>query len=186
MRTRDFSACEPPQAQVGSMFLGQNEYRSPQAMAGQLLRWPPLARRLKASPGYLWHRSYFRFPRGIGLIVCFDSRESLMEFAKTPEHHAIMHWLVGTDEDSESHSADPSRAPAKAGFIRILQAESVGYANGAWRADRPDLQMVRRWEDQRPQDLPPGTLPAALRRTVTGAGALRRTLRSLLPGSAER
>lgn len=123
MRSNDFSA-GPPQARAESFFLGANRYRSPLSMAGQVRRWPAVARALKDHPGYLWHRSYYEFPMGIGLFVAFDSRDSLLAFARTPEHHEIMKWLVGGDS-----------AHARAGFIRILSAEEWGYTNGAFRAE---------------------------------------------------
>lgn len=124
MRSNDFTA-GPPQAQAESFFLGMNRYRSPLAMAGQLRRWPKVAKALKAHPGYLWHRSYFEPPNGIGLMVAFESRDSLLAFARTPEHHEIMKWLVAGGDD----------APARGGFIRILSAEEWGYTNGIFRAE---------------------------------------------------
>ncbi|MDZ5078802.1 hypothetical protein [Nesterenkonia sp. HG001] len=181
MRTRDFSACRAPQARTGALFLGCNEYRSPKAFAEQLITWAPLGRALKRAPGYLWHRSYYEFPLRIGLVVSFESRESLMEFAKMPEHQAIMHWLVGTSPETGTRSADPAKAPVVGGFIRILEAEDVGYANGTWRADSEELHMVERWQDQRPGDRRPGDLPDRLRATVTGVGQITALARALNP-----
>ncbi|GAB3193208.1 hypothetical protein [Nesterenkonia suensis] len=181
MRTRDFSACRAPQARTGALFLGCNEYRTPKAFAEQLITWAPLARALKNAPGYLWHRSYYEFPLRIGLVVCFDSRQSLMAFAKAPEHQAIMHWLVGTSPETGTRSANPTQAPVAGGFIRILQAEDVGYVNGTWRADGEELRMVERWQDQRPGDRSPGDLTPELRATVTGAGRLTALVHALNP-----
>ncbi|MFB9777356.1 antibiotic biosynthesis monooxygenase family protein [Brevibacterium otitidis] len=134
MRTTDFSAT-PPQGRAGSVFLGCNEYRSPWAMVEQLRRWPKLARALKRAPGYLWHRSYYEFPKRIGLIVVFESQDDLMRFARTHEHHEIMHWLVGRGDES----------PARGGFIRILTAEEWGYTNGIFRAEDGRTGMIDRF-----------------------------------------
>ncbi|WP_022871884.1 hypothetical protein [Nesterenkonia alba] len=183
MRTRDFSACKAPQARAGAVFLGQNEYRTPKGFLQQLILWPPLARRLKQAPGYLWHLSYYRFPLRIGLVVAFETREQLYEFAKTDEHQAIMHWLVGTDENSGTWPADPDSAPVLGGFIRTYTADEVGYANGTWRADRDELRMIERWESQRSADRPPGNLPARLRAGIRGAGQVA-ALGRALTGSA--
>ncbi|MGQ7788557.1 hypothetical protein [Nesterenkonia sp. K-15-9-6] len=181
MRTRDFSACRAPQARTGALFLGCNEYRSPRAFLEQLVTWGPLAKALKNAPGYLWHRSYYEFPLRIGLVVCFESRESLMAFAKAPEHHAIMHWLVGTSPETGTGSADPAKAPVVGGFIRILEVEEVGYVNGTWRAEGDELRMVENWQDRSPGARRPGDLPDDLRATITGAGRVRALARALNP-----
>lgn len=155
------------------MFLGQNEYRSLKDLLTQLRLWPPLAKRLRQAPGYLWHRSYFQFPLRIGLVVAFTSRESLMEFAKTDEHRAIMHWLVGTDQHSGSQPADPDATPVLGGFIRILQAEEVGYANGTWSAESQNLQVLDHWDKQSRQESPPPQITHRQRRSITGRSQLR-------------
>lgn len=134
MRTTDFSHT-PPQGRAGSVFLGCNEYRSLTAIAGQLRRWPKLARALKRAPGYLWHRSYYEFPKRIGLIVAFETQDDLMRFARTHEHHEIMRWLVGRGDVS----------PARGGFIRILTAEDWGYTNGIFRAEDASTGMIDRF-----------------------------------------
>lgn len=131
MRTRDFSAA-PPQGQGNALFLGCNEYKSVWVMADQVRRWAKLARALKRVPGYLWHRSYYEFPKRIGLVVVFQSREDLMRFARTQEHHEIMHWLVGKGDNS----------PAKGGFIRIHEANEWGYSNGIFRAEDGRTGMI--------------------------------------------
>lgn len=172
MRTTDFSA-GPPQARAGAFFLGCNMYHSPVGMIRQLFRWPKVAAALRAFPGYLWHRSYYHFPLGIGLIVGFDDHEALKAFARTPEHREIMHWLVGTDE--------PGRAPVKGGFIRILTAEEFGYANGPWHVDG-QLRMIDTFAPLPDEATPPSTAPTTRRavgpaRTVRSLLALARTMR---------
>lgn len=144
MRSNDFSA-GPPQAQAECFFLGCNRYNSPLAMLGQLREWWPVVKALKRHPGYLWHRSYYQFPLGIGLMVGFRDRDSLMEFARTPEHHKIMHWLVGGD-----------KAPAKGGFIRILDAAEWGYTNGIYRVDG-ELGMIENFSPVRDEEQGPTT-----------------------------
>lgn len=124
MRSQDFSA-GPPQARAEAFFLGANRYRTPVAMASQVRRWPKVVKALKHHPGYLWHRSYVEFPLVIGLFVAFDSKDSLLAFARTPEHHEIMMWLVGGGDD----------ALARGGFIRTLSADTWGYTNGEFRAE---------------------------------------------------
>ncbi|MGO2861856.1 MAG: hypothetical protein ACTIC1_11915 [Brevibacterium sp.] len=131
MRSNDFSQA-PPQARAEAVFLGANRYRNPVVMLGQLRRWPRLAKALRRSPGYLWHRSYYEFPDRIGLFVAFATRDDLMRFARTPEHVEIMEWLVGKGETS----------PARGGFIRILSAEEWGYTNGEFRAEDGRLGMI--------------------------------------------
>lgn len=180
MRTRDFSAIPVPQGHTGAVFIGMNTYRRPWHLAEQVMMWAPLARRLKKAPGYLWHLSYFRFPMRIGLVVGFESREALMQFATTDEHHAIMHWLIGTDADSGARSANPAKAPVKGGFIRILTADEVGYASGPWRADQDELELIRRWTAQAaPSGSKPHELPARLRARLSGIGQVTEFLRGV-------
>ncbi|WP_211233347.1 antibiotic biosynthesis monooxygenase family protein [Brevibacterium album] len=131
MRSNDFSA-GPPQARAEAFFLGMNRYRSPAAMLRQVRRWSAVARALKRHPGYLWHRSYLELPDGIGLMVAFADRDSLLAFARTPEHHEIMKWLVGGG----------AKAPARGGFIRILGAEEWGYTNGEFRAEDGRTELI--------------------------------------------
>ncbi|QGU07947.1 hypothetical protein COCCU_10140 [Corynebacterium occultum] len=145
MRSNDFSA-GPPQAKAECFFLGCNRYTSPLRMLGQLRQWPPVARALKKHPGYLWHRSYYQFPLGIGLMVGFQDRDSLMDFARTPAHRKIMTWLVGGGD----------KAPAKGGFIRILDAEEWGYTNGVYRATG-ELGMIRNFSPIGDEDEGPPT-----------------------------
>lgn len=147
MRSANFSAT-PPQGQGNALFLGCNEYRSVLAMAEQLRRWPKLVAALKRAPGYLWHRSYYEFPKRIGLVVVFQSRDDLMRFARTQEHHEIMHWLVGKGDQS----------PAKGGFIRIYQADESGYTNGIFRAEDGRTGMIDRFSPVVGET--PGTQPA--------------------------
>lgn len=134
MRSNDFSKA-PPQARAEAFFLGSNRYRNPLAMAGQLRRWPRVAKSLKQAPGYLWHRSYFEFPDRIGLMVAFTTYDDLIRYARTPEHVEIMKWLIGSGDSS----------PAKGGFIRILTAEEWGYTNGEYRAEDGRLGMIDRF-----------------------------------------
>lgn len=182
MRTRDFSACAAPQARTEALFLGCNEYRSIPALLEQLVTWVPLARALARAPGYLWHRSYYEFPRRIGLVVCFESRQALMDFAAAPEHHAIMHWLLGTSEESGTASADPDAAPVAGGFIRILAAEEIGYASGTWRAESDELRMIEQWQSPDASPHRPGDLPQRLRRRIRGIGRFTSAVRALRPG----
>lgn len=172
MRAHDFSGIPVPQGHTGAVFVGMNEYRRPWHLAEQVLVWLPLVRRLKKTPGYLWHLSYFRPPLRIGLVVGFESRDALLEFARTDEHHAIMHWLVGTDSESGARPADPDSAPVKAGFIRILEADPVGYVSGPWRADEDKLELIQHWgaRDDGSASNPPHELPEPLRAKISGAG----------------
>lgn len=148
MRSNDFSA-GPPQARATSFFLGCNRYRTPLSMLGQLTQWPPVARALRKHPGYLWHRSYYQFPFGIGLMVGFRDRESLLDFARTPEHRKIMDWLVGGE-----------KTPAKGGFIRLLTAEEWGYTNGCYRADG-ELGMIENFTPIGEEETGPSTARGA-------------------------
>lgn len=148
MRTTDFSAA-PPQGRAGAFFFSCNYYHSPLGMVRQVIRWPKLSARLRATPGYLWHRSYYQFPLGIGLLVGFDTQESLKEFARTPEHVELMHWLLPEDPDQEV---------AKGGFIRILVPQEHGYTNGNCNA-QGRMSMIRRFAPLAGESDPPATTP---------------------------
>lgn len=161
MRTRDFSQT-PPQGQGNALFLGCNEYRTVLDMLDQVRRWTKLARALKHAPGYLWHRSYYEFPKRIGLVVVFQSRDDLMRFARTQEHHEIMHWLVGKGDKS----------PAKGGFIRIYEANEWGYSNGIFRAEDGCTGMIDRFTELPGETSTPGTeLPGASASAATSTSA---------------
>ncbi|MEH0059673.1 hypothetical protein [Auritidibacter ignavus] len=149
-------------------------------MIQQILVWPPLGRRLRNAPGYLWHRSYFEFPLRIGLVVAFESRSALMEFAKTDEHRAIMHWLVGTDEHSGHLPSGPTANPVVGGFIRILEADDIGYANGTWSAEHDQLQVLTEWSRPAPGETPPPVLSRATRATIQGVGVVNSLAKALV------
>lgn len=94
---------------AGVVFVGANLYRTPIAMVMQIANWRKIARELRASDGYIWHRSYWRFPLSIGLVVGFRDRASLLRYARQDEHKRAMRWAY-----DERH--------LRAGFIRIHSA----------------------------------------------------------------
>ena len=146
MRTADFSR-GPRHARAEVVFIGANHYRSPLALLQQLAMWPRIVRELKASDGYLWHRSYWQFPLVIGLAVGFRDRSSLLRYARQDEHRRAMHW--STDEGHTN-----------AGFIRMFNASPRGYANGVWRAEEPEMRHIERFTAVRDEAVGPLVNPS--------------------------
>ncbi len=125
MRTTDFS-CAPDLGQATAEFVGATFFRGPLPVLQLVRRWRGLARRLKHSPGYRGHRVWYRFPFSVGTIAFFADRDSLLAFARSPEHASIMRWVM-----------QPGNA--KGGFIRIYEARPQGYSSGVWRAESPKV-----------------------------------------------
>jgi hypothetical protein len=123
MFTRDFSSA-PRAARGRHVFFGGTRYTGVWALVRLALVWRRVARRMRASPGYLDHYVWFRFPATFGNFSVWDSREHMLAFARSPEHRAAIAWLVrpGT---------------ARGAFIRFLAAEPAGHTIGEWRAE-PD------------------------------------------------
>jgi hypothetical protein len=132
MRTTDFS-CAPAIGQATAQFVGATSFRGPLRVLELIPRWRRLVRRLKKSPGYCGHRVWYRFPFGFGTMAFFTDRDSLLLFARSPEHASIIHWVF---------------RPGKAhgGFIRIYEARPQGYSSGIWRAELPrELKAIERF-----------------------------------------
>ncbi len=121
MRTNDFSAA-PSVARGGAEFVGETEYRSLRVMWQFFRLWLPMYRRLKRLPGYRGLHWWYRFPRTLGMVVFFDDQRSLYQFARGKDHAQGMLWLT-------------TNGRARAGFIRIYDAQPAGYTNGLWRAE---------------------------------------------------
>lgn len=103
---------------AGVVFFGANRYRTPHSMLTQLRNWRRIVHDLQSSDGYLWHRSYWRFPLTIGLVVAFRDRVSLLRYARHEEHQTAMRWST----DGEH---------VQAGFIRMhTPIESASEGNG--------------------------------------------------------
>jgi hypothetical protein len=102
-----------------------------------------MVRQLKRSPGYKGHRVWYRFPFTLGTIAFFADKDALLSFARSPEHAAIMRWMM-----------EPGNA--KGGFIRIYEMLPHGYTSGVWRSDPPGaMQTIDRFipltgEEDRP------------------------------------
>jgi hypothetical protein len=122
MRTADFSQAPAP-AQAGAMFVGATRYR-PLGLVRLLPRWLRMVRDLKRMRGYCWHRVYWQFPFTLGTIAFFTDRDSMLRFARSRHHRAMMVWV--TDHRGRN---------ATGGYIRLYTAEPGGYSNGVWRAE---------------------------------------------------
>ena len=126
MRTTDFSHA-PQIGQATAEFVGATRFRGPVSMVKLARRWYPMLAKLKRSPGYRGHRVWYRFPFTLGTIAFFADTDALLAFARSPEHHAIMRWVM-----------EPGNA--RGGFIRVYEALPHGYSSGIWRAE-PGQQM---------------------------------------------
>jgi hypothetical protein len=132
MRTTDFSQA-PDIAQATSQFVGATWFRNPIALFQLTQRWSALRKRMQAAPGYRGHRIWYRFPFTIGTIAFFADKEALLSFARTPEHAAIMKWVM-------------SPGKAHGGFIRFYEVEPHGYSSGLWRAEEGhELKAIDRF-----------------------------------------
>ncbi len=125
MRTKDFSSA-PDIGQATAEFVGATSFAGPISMLRLTRRWPVLVRKLQSAPGYCGHRVWYRFPFTLGTIAFFSDRESLLRFARSPEHAAIMRWVMRP-------------GIAYGGFIRIYEANASGYSSGVWRAEPPKV-----------------------------------------------
>lgn len=132
MRTTDFSKA-PPVAQADAMFVGATRYRGPFSIFRVMRVWRKLIRSLKHSPGYNWHTIYYEFPFTLGTIAFFDTRENLIRFARTPEHHDLMIWVTN------------DKRHATGGYIRIYEALPHGYTNGVWRAESNEMRHIEKF-----------------------------------------
>ena len=122
-RTSDFSAA-PPQGQAGAMFIGGTHYASPWTLLVLYRPWRRMLRQMTRMRGYRWHRTYYEWPLTLGTIAFFDDRDARLKFARSSEHRHLMCWLT-----------DNGTKRAKAGFIRIYEADPQGYSNGTSRAE---------------------------------------------------
>ena len=129
-RTSDFSAA-PPQGRAGAMFIGGTHYASPWTLLVLHRPWRRMLRQMTRMRGYRWHRTYYQWPLTLGTIAFFDDRDALLKFARSSEHRDLMCWL--TDEGTRR---------AKAGFIRIYEADPQGYSNGTWRSEDTSIGHI--------------------------------------------
>lgn len=121
MFTKDFSQA-PKAAQGNYMFFGGTSYTGLRSLLQLIFVWRRVVRRMKASPGYLDHFIWFRFPFTFGNFSIWDSKENMMAFARSPEHSGAIRWLV-------------KPATARGAFIRFLRVEPAGHSIGEWRAE---------------------------------------------------
>ena len=122
MRTTDFSRA-PRVAQAKAQFVGATHFRGPLDLLGLARRWLPMQRALKRAPGYCAHWTFYWFPFTFGTIAFFSDCDSLLRFARSPQHADLMRWVM--------------RPNASGGFIRLWEVQPGGYSSGVWRAERP-------------------------------------------------
>lgn len=127
MRTTDFSRL-PRIGQARAQFVGATKFRSPIDLVGLAFRWFPMERRLRRAEGYMGHMTFFWFPFTFGTIAFFADRDSLLRFARSPEHADLIQWVM--------------RPNARGGFIRLWAAEPAGYSSGVWRAEPPSAMRA--------------------------------------------
>jgi hypothetical protein len=128
LRTEDFSFA-PPIGQATAMFVGATQFRGPRSLLALVWRWRKLVPRMKSAPGYCGHRVWTRFPFTLGTIAFFSDRDALLTFARSPEHHEIMRWVM-----------QPGNA--QGGFIRIWEVQPSGYSSGIWRAEGNVMKAI--------------------------------------------
>lgn len=128
MRTTDFSLA-PDLGQATAEFVGGTNFTGPIALFQLCTKWQALKKRLVKWPGYKGHRVWYRFPFVIGTIAFFADKDSLMAFARTPEHADIMRWVM-----------QPGKA--RGGFIRVYEVLPQGYASGVWRKEGNVMQAI--------------------------------------------
>src|SRR3712207_1605234 len=121
MRTTDFSRA-PAIGQASAQFVGATRFAGSRALVGLVRRWLPMVRRMKRSPGYRGHKVWYAFPFTLGTIAFFDTRDDLLQFARSPEHAEIMRWVMRPGN-------------ARGGFIRLYEVLPSGYSSGIWRAE---------------------------------------------------
>jgi hypothetical protein len=131
MRTADFSRA-PAMGQANAMFVGGTQFSNPLMFLQLYKRWRPMVRRMKRMPGYRWHKVWYRFPATLGTIAFFADRKALLTFARTPEHTELMRWVMRPGK-------------ARAGFIRLHDAQPVGYSSGRWRAEENVMRAIDRF-----------------------------------------
>jgi hypothetical protein len=131
MRTTDFSRA-PAFGQANAMFVGATRFSGPFAMMRLYTFWRPMVRRLKRSPGYCGHHVWYRFPFTLGTMAFFKDKKSLLLFARSPEHAALMRWVM-----------EPGHA--QGGFIRLMDAQPSGYSSGIWRAEGNVMQAIENY-----------------------------------------
>jgi hypothetical protein len=128
MRTTDFSLA-PDLGQANAEFVGGTNFTSLISLMELCTKWQALKKRLVKAPGYKGHRVWYRFPFVIGTIAFFADKDSLMAFARTPEHAEIMKWVM-----------NPGKA--RGGFIRVYEALPHGYSSGVWRAEGNEMKAI--------------------------------------------
>jgi hypothetical protein len=112
------------------MFTGATRYNGLRDWLILARRWGPFVKRMKAMPGYCWHKVYWEPPFTLGTLAYFETREDLLRMARTPEHRHLMRWVTGGTEH------------ATAGFIRLFVADAHGYTNGIWRAEDQSMDHI--------------------------------------------
>jgi hypothetical protein len=165
MRTTDFSHA-PDFGQAGAMFVGATRFSGPLAMLRLYALWRPLTRRLKRTPGYCGRRVWYRFPFTLGTMAFFKDMPALLSFARSPEHAALMKWVM-----------EPGNA--RGGFIRLHEAHPSGYSSGIWRAEGNVMRAIDHFtplpgEESAPP-VPPRPRGRAARRARAAADAASRS-----------
>jgi hypothetical protein len=130
VRTTDFSAV-PLAGQANAMFVGATRYAGPGSILLLSRRFFRMVKQMKRMSGYRWHTVYYRFPFTLGTIAFFDDRDALLKFARSKTHRDLMCWIT-----------DNGTRHAKAGFIRLYDADPHGYSNGVWRAEDTTMSHI--------------------------------------------
>ena len=116
-RTRPLAS--PPPANglsifdTGCMFVGATRYRHPLAWAITGRYWGSMTAKMRRMSGYCWHDVYWEAPWTLGTLANFRTRDDLLQFARLPEHHHLMQWIV---RDTVN---------ATAGFIRLFSTREA-------------------------------------------------------------
>ena len=127
--TQDFDLM-PDEARAQVLFISKTRLTLKGFLTGGPLVWK-MMRRLKKTPGFVFHKGLFKFPLTTGAIAFFESFESLQEFARSPEHLALVKW--GTV---------PGRV--RSGFIRIMRTAPTGSGFGDWIKPEEQEDLDRR------------------------------------------
>lgn len=98
---------------------GATEFAGLRGLAGAIRRWPGLRRDLRATPGYVAHRLWFRPPVTIGLLTWWDTERGAYDFARSPSHTEIWRWAA-------------EEQPTRGGWLAVYRLQHGGplWGNG--------------------------------------------------------
>lgn len=118
---------------AGAVFVGATRYTGPFAWLRLARKWFAMVEQMRRLPGYRGHGVYYERPWTLGTVGFFTSHDDLMLFARSGEHRALMHWVVGGDRPGD-------RRNATGGYIRVYRTSDTdtGAAGNTGRTSDTD------------------------------------------------